>query len=96
VSGRGGPVVVVGAGLAGLAAAVRLAAAGREVTVAEAADGPGGCCGSERAGPYRFDVGPSVLTMPQVLGELFAGAGEELDAWLRMMRRILRSYNSAA
>lgn len=86
MSGRGGPVVVVGAGLAGLAAAVRLAAAGREVTVVEAADGPGGCCGSERAGPYRFDVGPSVLTMPQVLAGLFAEAGEELGAWLPLRR----------
>ena len=94
VTGRGGPVVVVGAGLAGLAAAVRLAAAGREVTVVEAADGPGGCCTVERAGPYRFDAGPSVLTMPEVLAGLFGAAGEELHAWLPL-RRLDPAYRLA-
>lgn len=44
------PVVVIGAGLGGLAAAVRLAGAGREVTVVEARDVPGGCCGTASLG----------------------------------------------
>ncbi|RCG22809.1 phytoene desaturase [Sphaerisporangium album] len=81
-----GAVVVIGAGLAGLAAAVRLAAAGRDVTVVEAEDGPGGCCGSARLGPYRFDTGPSVLTMPGVLAGLFGVAGEDLDDRLPLRR----------
>jgi phytoene desaturase len=81
-----GPVVVIGAGLAGLAAAVRLAAAGREVTVAEARDVPGGCCGTARLGEHRFDTGPSVLTMPGVLAGVFAAAGEDLASWLPLRR----------
>jgi len=77
-----GPVVVIGAGLAGLAAAIHLAAAGRDVTVVEASDGPGGCCGSASVGPYRFDTGPSVLTMPGVIEETIGAAGEDLASWL--------------
>jgi phytoene desaturase len=77
-----GPVVVIGAGLAGLAASIHLAAAGRDVTVVEASDGPGGCCGTASAGPYRFDTGPSVLTMPGVIEETIGAAGEDLASWL--------------
>jgi phytoene desaturase len=77
-----GPVVVIGAGLAGLAAAIHLAAAGRDVTVVEASDGPGGCCGTASVGPYRFDTGPSVLTMPGVIEETIGAAGEDLASWL--------------
>ncbi|WP_243710901.1 phytoene desaturase family protein [Actinomadura sp. KC216] len=80
------PVVVVGAGLGGLSAAIHLAARGREVVVVEARDEPGGCCGSAQAGPYRFDTGPSVLTMPEVLAETFGAAGEDLDAVLPLRR----------
>ncbi|WP_240778971.1 phytoene desaturase family protein [Nonomuraea zeae] len=85
------PVVVVGAGLGGLAAAVHLAAAGRQVTVVEALDGPGGCCGTAQVGAYRFDTGPSVLTMPGVLAEVFGAAGQELRHWLPL-RRLDPSY----
>ncbi|MGW4642642.1 phytoene desaturase family protein [Sphaerisporangium sp. NPDC004334] len=84
--GARNPVVVIGAGLGGLAAAMRLAGAGREVTVVEAQDGPGGCCGTESAGPYRFDTGPSVLTMPGVLAGTFAAAGQDMDGWLPLRR----------
>ncbi|MFC6085253.1 phytoene desaturase family protein [Sphaerisporangium aureirubrum] len=84
--GGRGRVVVVGAGLGGLAAAIRLAAAGREVTVVEASDGPGGCCGTATFGRYRFDTGPSVLTMPGVLADTFGAAGEELHRWLPLRR----------
>jgi phytoene desaturase len=77
-----GPTVVVGAGLAGLGCAIHLAAAGRDVLVVEAADVPGGCCGSVSVNGYRFDTGPSVLTMPQVIRATVGAAGEELDDWL--------------
>ncbi|MBB2914592.1 phytoene desaturase [Streptosporangium becharense] len=79
-------VVVIGAGLGGLAAAVRLAAAGRDVTVVEAGRVPGGCCGTASLGEYRFDTGPSVLTMPDVLAGVFAAAGEDMETWLPLRR----------
>lgn len=83
---RPGPVVIIGAGLGGLAAAIRLAGAGRDVTVVEAEDVPGGCCGTATLGPYRFDTGPSVLTMPGVLAGTFAAAGEDMESRLPLRR----------
>jgi phytoene desaturase len=79
-----GRTVVVGAGLAGLSAAIHLAAAGREVVVVEAEAVPGGRCGTLAAGGYRFDTGPSVLTMPEVVRATVGAAGEELDDWLEL------------
>ena len=76
--------VVVGAGLAGLSAAIHLAAAGRDVVVVEAEAVPGGRCGTATAGGYRFDTGPSVLTMPEVVRSTVGAAGEELDDWLEL------------
>ncbi|MFI6480992.1 phytoene desaturase family protein [Nonomuraea sp. NPDC050663] len=91
---RAGRTVVIGAGLAGLSAAVHLAAAGREVVVVEARDEPGGCCAVAGLGSHNFDVGPSVLTMPGLLAETFAAAGEDMDSWLPL-RRLDPSYRLA-
>jgi phytoene desaturase len=72
-------VAVVGAGVGGLACAVRLAAAGHAVTVLEQAPAAGGKAGrvelSEAGRTWRFDSGPSLLTMPWVLQELCAQTG---------------------
>ncbi len=68
---------VIGAGIAGLAAAVRLAVAGHEVDVYEAGEGPGGKLSEfTLEGGYRFDFGPSLFTMPQYVDELFELASE--------------------
>ena len=56
--------------VAGLAAAIRAAAAGREVTVIEQASEPGGKLREEQHGAYRFDVGPSLFTWPELVLEL--------------------------
>jgi phytoene desaturase len=86
VPGPTSRVVVVGAGLSGLAAALHLAGRGREVTVLERDPDPGGRAGRvERAG-YRLDTGPTVLTMPSVLGEAFAAVGADLAAELPLHR----------
>jgi phytoene desaturase len=86
VAGPTDRVVIVGAGLGGLAAALHLAAAGREVTVLEREDVPGGRCGLIADGGYRFDTGPTVLTMPELLAAPLQAVGEELDDWLTLHR----------
>ncbi len=70
-------VAVVGAGFAGLAAAIDLARSGAEVVLLERADDVGGKAGEWRAGGFRFDVGPSVFTLPDVVEALFRDAGRE-------------------
>ena len=79
-------VVVVGAGLGGLSAALRLAAAGREVTVVERDRVPGGRCGLLERDGYRFDTGPTVLTLPHLLADALGSVGEDLDDWLTLTR----------
>ena len=78
-------VVVVGAGLAGLSAALRLAGAGRKVTLLERESVPGGRNGLLEKSGYRFDTGPSVLTMPDLIRDALAEVGEELEDWLELM-----------
>ena len=68
-------VVIIGAGLGGLSAACHLAGAGHEVTVVEAGAVPGGRAGTLARGGYRFDTGPTVLTMPHLIDRCFAAAG---------------------
>lgn len=72
-------VVVVGAGLGGLAAAARLAAAGHSVTVFEAAPEVGGKAGVFQRDGFSFDTGPSLLTLPGLLDDLFTGTGGPAD-----------------
>ena len=79
-------VVVVGAGLGGLAAAIRIALAGREVVLLERAGQPGGRAGRLDADGFAFDTGPSVLTMPHLIAELFELAGERMEDHLRLER----------
>ncbi|MEV0132333.1 phytoene desaturase family protein [Dactylosporangium sp. NPDC050688] len=86
VKGPTDRVVVVGAGLGGLSAAIRLAAAGREVTVLEREDYPGGRAGKLSISGYEFDTGPTVLTMPSLLEDLVGTVGEDLADWLPMTR----------
>ncbi|MFH8238778.1 phytoene desaturase family protein [Streptomyces sp. NPDC018321] len=78
VTGRTDHVVVVGAGLAGLAAALHLLGSGRRVTVVERDPLPGGRAGRRDLGGYRLDTGPTVLTMPHLADEAFAAVGDRL------------------
>ncbi|WP_163513423.1 phytoene desaturase family protein [Fodinicola acaciae] len=86
VRGRTDRVVVVGAGLGGLACAIRLAGSGRQVTVLERAGRPGGRAGLLADRGFRFDTGPTVLTMPRLIADTFAAVGEKLDDWLELTR----------
>jgi phytoene desaturase len=82
VTGPTDHVVVVGAGLGGLACALHLVASGRRVTVVEREPVPGGRAGRLAADGYEFDTGPTVLTMPELIAEPLAAVGEELADWL--------------
>ncbi len=82
VSGPTDSVVVVGAGLAGLSAALHLAGAGRAVTVLEREAVPGGRAGVRHDAGYAFDTGPTVLTMPELIAGCFEAVGEDMADWL--------------
>lgn len=68
---------VIGAGVSGLGAAIRMRNKGYKVTVFEANSFPGGKCSTESKDGYRFDMGPSVFTMPQYVDELFTLSGKD-------------------
>ncbi len=68
---------VIGAGIAGTAAAIRLALKGYTVEVFEANSYPGGKLSEFEKDGFRFDTGPSLLTMPQYIDELFELAGKK-------------------
>ncbi len=84
VRGKSDRVVVVGAGLGGLATAMRLAAAGRSVTVVEREAVPGGRAGMWEVDGHRFDTGPTVLTMPNLIDDVFECLGEKTADWLEL------------
>jgi phytoene desaturase len=85
VKGPTDHVVVVGAGLAGLSTALRLAGAGRKVTVIERESVPGGRNGLLNKSGYAFDTGPSVLTMPDLIADALACVGEDIKDWLDLV-----------
>jgi phytoene desaturase len=85
VSGRTDHVVVVGAGLSGLSAALHLAGRGRQVTVIERGSHPGGRVGRADLSGYRIDTGPTVLTMPDIIDETFAAVGESTANRLELL-----------
>ena len=79
------PVIVVGAGVGGLAAAVDLARAGRAVTVVERAAEPGGKMRQVPVSGQGIDAGPTVFTMRWIFEDLFSSAGASLTDNLRLM-----------
>lgn len=79
-------VAIVGAGLGGLSAALHLLGAGHEVTVLEQSSRPGGRAGLLEIDGYRFDTGPTVLTMPELIEDALGCVGESLADWLELVR----------
>ncbi|NRF91951.1 phytoene desaturase [Paenibacillus frigoriresistens] len=79
-------IIVIGGGLGGLSSAIRLAADGHQVTVLEKNERAGGKLNMRSGKGYSFDTGPSILTMPWVLEQLFASAGRRLEDYMTLVR----------
>ena len=79
-------IVVIGAGFGGLAAAIRLQARGHDVDLVEKRDQAGGRAGVFRQDGFTFDAGPTIITAPQLLEELFEVAGRRMDDYVRLVR----------
>lgn len=78
-------VIVIGGGLAGLAATCVLAARGHQVTLLEKNEWFGGKAAVHEAEGYRFDMGPTILTLPSVLKRIFSEAGRDLEDYLQLL-----------
>jgi len=78
--------IVIGAGVAGMAVAIRLAIQGFSVDVYEKNNCPGGKLTAFEKDCFQFDAGPSLFTQPQNLEELFSDAGETLNDYFRCRR----------
>lgn len=86
--------VIIGGGLGGLATAIRLAVAGWNVTVCERGNTFGGKMNIWEDKGYKFDTGPSLITMPWVFGDLYKVAGSKLEDHLEMVQmNPLAHYN---
>jgi phytoene desaturase len=77
--------VIIGGGIGGLSAAIRLSAGGWRVTLLEQNGALGGKMGEIRADGFRWDTGPSVITMRHVFEDLFAAAGRRMDDYLSLL-----------
>ena len=79
-------VIVIGAGVGGLCAAIRLATAGHDVSILERNPVTGGKLATLTEAGYTFDLGPTLLTLPHVLDEVFRLAGSTLDDEVELVR----------
>lgn len=80
------PILVIGAGLGGLAAACVAAARGHPVVVLDKNSWLGGKAAVLEEAGFRFDMGPTILTVPRVLERIFAEGNEKLGDWLELIR----------
>ncbi len=78
--------LVIGAGVGGLTAAMKLAHRGYDVSLYEKNSGPGGRCGRVQVGGFQFDLGPTIMLMPFVFEETFASVGRKLSDYLQIER----------
>jgi phytoene desaturase len=78
-------VAVIGSGFGGLAAAIRLQAAGCQTTIFEKRDLPGGRAYVYRDRGFTFDAGPTVITAPHCLDELFAIGGRSMKQYVELL-----------
>lgn len=79
------PIIVIGAGIGGLSAAIRLAVAGKQVTILEKNPHVGGKMYTYTADGFRWDTGPSVITMRHVFEDLFKAAHRDINDYLTLL-----------
>ncbi|MBP6335255.1 MAG: phytoene desaturase, partial [Bacteroidia bacterium] len=79
----GDTCIIVGAGIAGLAASIRMSMSGRKVIILESNAFVGGKISEKRIGDFRFDIGPSLLTKPEYISELFTLCGKNSEHYLQ-------------
>lgn len=78
-------IVVIGSGFGGLAAAIRLQAQGHDVTIVEKLDKPGGRAYVFEQDGFTFDAGPTIITAPWVIEELFALTGRKTEDYIQLV-----------
>ena len=86
--------VVVGAGVGGLAAAARLARQGFDVQLFEKTGGPGGRCNRMQVDGFTWDLGPTIVLMPEVFQETFTALGRRMEDYLTLDRKSTRLNSS--
>lgn len=79
-------VVVIGAGFAGIAIAIRLQARGMQVTLLEKREKPGGRAYQLKKDGYTFDMGPSLVTEPEIINDVFHSAGRDIKDYVQLTR----------
>ena len=82
-------ILIIGAGIAGIATAIRLKSQDYEVTVFEANAYPGGKLTAFSENGYRFDMGPSLFTMPQFVEELFKIAKRPINDYFQYSKKAI-------
>jgi phytoene desaturase len=82
---RARKITVIGSGFGGLGAAVRLQSRGYQVALVEARDKPGGRAYVYEQDGFKFDAGPTVITAPFMIDELFSGAGKRTQDYVRIV-----------
>ena len=78
VGHRAPTAIVIGTGFGGLAAAIRLSVKGYRVQMLEKLDAPGGRAYVHKQDGFTFDAGPTIITLPHLIAELFALCGHEM------------------
>ena len=91
---RGKRVIVIGAGLGGLSAAISLAQEGYAVTIHDKNAKIGGKLNVLKERGYSFDLGPSILTLPHIFGRLFERSGKKMSDYfsIRPLRPHWRNF----
>jgi len=78
-------IVVIGAGFGGLSAAIRMSAAGHDVTLIDKRDKPGGRGYQYEKNGFKFDGGPTVITAPYMIEELFSVSGKRMEDYMSLI-----------